>query len=234
MNFLKYNLTLALSQEMPEKTLVVNTINPHSFCVAHKDLHFQDALKNSDVLLPDGIGIVWAAKFLHRKKIKKVSGYDLHLHYLNLLNESGSGKVFYLGSTGETLNKIKQRVLNEFPNLQVEKFSPPYRENFSMNENREMISRINAFEPDLLFVGMTAPKQEKWVYEHKSELNVKVIGSIGAVFDFYGGTIPRAPDWLIKLGLEWFHRSIKNYRLLKRNLISNPKFIWLILNEKLK
>ena len=97
-----------------------------------------------------------------------------------------------------------------------------------------MCNTVNKFNPDVLFVGMTAPKQEKWVYQNKHNLNSTVICSIGAVFDFYAGNIVRAPKILIDLGLEWVHRSFMSFRLFKRNLISNPKFLIYILKEKFK
>ena len=89
-------------------------------------------------------------------------------------------------------------------------------------------------KPDVLFVGMTAPKQEKWVYQYRQNLNATIICSIGAVFDFYAGNTVRAPKILIDLGLEWLHRSLMSFRLFKRNLISNPKFLIYILKEKFK
>ena len=95
-----------------------------------------------------------------------------------------------------------------------------------------MCDEVNVFNPDVLFVGMTAPKQEKWVHLYKNELNANTICSIGAVFDFYAGNIERAPKLMINLGLEWLHRSFKSSRLLRRNFISNPKFILHILKLK--
>ena len=95
-----------------------------------------------------------------------------------------------------------------------------------------MCEKVNSFKPDVLFVGMTAPKQEKWIYEFKNQLEAKNICAIGAVFDFYAGNVNRAPEFIIRLGLEWLHRSIKSKRLFKRNFISNPKFILHILKLK--
>ena len=104
---------------------------------------------------------------------------------------------------------------------------------FSDEDSKIMINKINTFQPDILFVGMTAPKQEKWVNQFNSSLKVRNICSIGAVFDFYAGQTKRAPKLIIKVGLEWLYRSFKNWRLFKRNFISNPKFIIYILMIKL-
>ena len=96
-----------------------------------------------------------------------------------------------------------------------------------------MIEAVNAVSPDVLFVGMTAPKQEKWVYMNIDKLQVGHVCSIGAVFDFYAGTIKRAPNWMIRIGLEWFYRFIKEpRRMWRRYLLGNIIFIWLIFREK--
>ena len=204
---------------------IINTINPHSFVISQKDKLFRDALKNSDVLLPDGSGIVLASKFLKKKKIKKIAGFDIHLHLLKELNEI-SGKCFYIGSNVSTLIKISKRLRREFPKINAEFYSPPYKEKFSFKENEYIINLINNFEPDVLFVGMTAPKQEKWVYNNYKNINAKVFCSIGAVFDFYAGTVKRPSDIWISLHLEWLFRFLKEpKRLWKRNLISTPLFL---------
>ena len=108
-----------------------------------------------------------------------------------------------------------------------------FKSKFSASENTEIIEIVNSFQPDYLFIGMTAPKQEKWVYENKHKLNAKVISSIGAVFDFYSGNIKRSHPFWIKYGLEWFPRFLKEpRRLFKRNLVSTPKFILQVLYLK--
>lgn len=214
------------------KTLI-NTINPHSYCVAEKDKVFKQSLMASDILLPDGIGVVLAARILAGKRITKIAGADLHAFCLEEANKAGK-KVFYLGAAPATLDKIRDRLAKEYPNILVASYSPPYKPSFSKEENNEMIAASNAFEPDFLFVGMTAPKQEKWVFEHSEKLNAKVICAIGAVFDFYAGTVRRPHPFWIKTGLEWFVRFVKEpRRLAERNLVSMPKFIWRVLQLKL-
>ena len=222
-----------LSSIKIDEKCIINTINPHSYCEAKKDINFKEALLNSDVLLPDGSGIVFATKILTGKKITKIAGADIH-HYLLEKANVRKQKVFYLGASLKTLNLIKERVNKEFSNITVESYSPPYKPEFSKQETSEMISAVNDFMPDYLFVGMTAPKQEKWVYANKTKLNANVITSIGAVFDFYSGNINRAPQWMIKFGIEWLHRSLKSRRLLIRNLKSNPIFLYDLIKEKIK
>ena len=228
-----YNICCVIPEFNKDKQLIINTINPHSFCEADLDPHFKKALQNSDILLPDGIGIVFAIKLLYGKSIKKISGSDLHIHLLKIANKEGL-RIFYMGSSQDTLIKIKNRLYNEYPNCIVNFHSPPYRTSFSKEENVEIISAINNFAPDILFVGMTAPKQEKWVYSFKSQINAQIICSIGAVFDFYSGNIKRPNQFWINLGLEWFIRFLKEpKRLFKRNFISTPIFIFHVLKTKL-
>lgn len=218
--------------DLNSKSLLVNTINPHSYCVTKIDSIFKEALQKSDILIPDGIGIVLAANLLAKEKIQRIAGADLHEHILNIVNKN-NGKVFYMGSMPSVLHKIKKHLIKEYPDILFECYSPPYKPEFTTEDNNAMIEAVNAFKPNVLFVGMTAPKQEKWAYQHKDLLDVNIIASIGAVFDFYAGTVKRAPKWMIKLGLEWFYRLIKEpKRMWRRYLIDNIKFLYYILIEK--
>ena len=212
---------------------IINTINPHSYCVALQDSTFKRALKKSDILLPDGIGICFASKFLKGININKIAGADIHEFLLREI-ERINGKIFYLGASEKTLKLITERINIEYPNIKLASYSPPYKSVFSKGDNNMMREKVNLFSPDVLFVGMTAPKQEKWVYENKDLLRVNMIASIGAVFDFYAGTIKRPGKLWIKLGLEWLPRLCKEpRRLWKRNFISTPLFLYYILKEKL-
>lgn len=220
--------------EIRETKVLITTINAHCYNVAKKDLKYQEALLNSNVLIPDGIGVVWAVRWLTGKKIKKIAGADLFFYEMNKLQQI-CGKCFFLGSTDNTLNKIKKRIVMEYPKIKVETYSPPYKNEFTPDENRSIIEAINDFQPDVLMIGMTAPKQEKWAYQHYDLLHVGHICCIGAVFDFFAGTVNRAPQWMINLNLEWFYRLIKEpRRMWHRYLIGNIIFIGLIIKEKIK
>ncbi len=200
--------------------------------MAEQDRDFRKALKNSDILLPDGIGMVLALKISTGVTIPKISGSELHEHLLEKLNQEG-GKCFYLGSSPATLQKIVNRLATEYPHIKCEVYSPPFKEAFTEEENEAMIGRINAFRPDALFVGMTAPKQEKWAYTYKEAIDARYICSIGAVFDFYAGTLERPGKFWINLGLEWFIRLLKEpRRMWKRYLLYGPLFIIMLLKEE--
>jgi N-acetylglucosaminyldiphosphoundecaprenol N-acetyl-beta-D-mannosaminyltransferase len=222
-------LGFAISELIPELSFenqtIINTINPHSYCVAKEDFQFQQALYASDVLLPDGIGIVYAAKLLVGKRIHKIAGSDLHAHLIQKANREGL-KIFYLGASQDILQKIQNRLSKEKPNCIVGIYSPPFKAEFSQEDTTEMIAAVNAFVPDILFVGMTAPKQEKWVHAHKAQIDTRVICSIGAVFDFYAGSVRRSHSIWIKMGLEWFPRLLREpRRLWRRTFISSPLFL---------
>lgn len=215
------------------KKVIVNTLNPHSYCMAKKDSTFAHALNSADILLPDGVGLVLATKFLKGIRIPKIAGMDMQLHLLKLAQEKGL-RVFYLGSTEQTLALIAQKIGREYPNIGVAVFSPPFKETFSPADTQLMVEKVNAFKPDILFVGMTAPKQEKWVYLNKGDLDVKIIASIGAAFDFFAGTVKRSDPLWIKLGLEWLPRLIREpRRMARRNFVSTPEFLWEVMALKL-
>lgn len=109
----------------------------------------------------------------------------------------------------------------DYPHLKVVTYSPPYSPEFSDEDNKAIIDAINAANPDLLWIGMTAPKQEKWTYSHWNELNIHCyVGTIGAVFDFFAGTVERAPIWWQEHGLEWLYRLIKEPKRMWRRISS--------------
>ena len=220
----------------PEGKFLIDTVNAHSFVVAQKDAAFADALLHADALLPDGISIVKACRWLGTKNapVEKIAGADLFAYEMDKLEEKG-GTCFFLGSSPETLALIEKKATERYPHIQVKSYSPPYKPAFSPDESQAMVDAVNAADPDLLWVGMTAPKQEKWLHDHWQDLDIRChAGAIGAVFDFFAGTVERAPQKWIDLGLEWLYRLIKEpRRTWRRYLVNNPRFLWLIFKEKI-
>lgn len=231
LNFLKCRADI---EKIPDGKVLINTINAHSFNVAQKDQLFADSLSKCDVLLPDGVSIIMACKLMRLKNCpeQRSPGWDLFEVEMKKLNQKG-GKVMFMGSSEHVLGLIRERSYLEYPNLEVHTYSPPYKAEFSDEDNAAIVKAINAVKPDLLWIGMTAPKQEKWIYSHWNELDINChAGSIGAVFDFFAGTSPRAPFSWQKLGLEWLYRLLLNpKRMWRRYLIGNPLFIWNVLRE---
>ncbi|MFT7252402.1 MAG: N-acetylglucosaminyldiphosphoundecaprenol N-acetyl-beta-D-mannosaminyltransferase [Flavobacterium sp.] len=224
----------ALSSIDYQQKQLITTINQYSYCIAENDASFKKALQKSTILLPDGVGIVIAARLLKKQKIKKIAGADIHQYLLEKVNID-SGTCMYLGASEDTLSKIKARVAIEYPNIRVATYSPPFKPEFSEEDNDNMIAAVNGFQPDVLFVGMTAPKQEKWGHANKKKLDAKTICAIGAVFDFYAGTVERPSQFWINLQLEWFIRLVKEpKRMWRRYLYYGPFFLYLLLKVMLK
>lgn len=207
------------------ETIIINTINPHSYVVQKNDSKFKQALLGSDVIIPDGSGILLAALLHLKKKIKKISGFDLFMEVVGQLNRR-NGRAFFLGSTPHTLDIIMDRMSKEYPNVLVYTYSPAFKEAFNEHDI-DMFSRlIDAFAPDVVFVGLTAPKQEKLILQLKDSTDVRLYCGIGAVFDFFAGTINRPSPLWVQLHLEWLVRLIgEPRRLWRRNFISTPIFI---------
>ena len=248
---------------LPKGKLLINTINAHSYNTALKDGLFAEALMKGDVLIPDGASIVMACKFLKAKSRPKerIAGWDLFVHEMGKLNVESLGlsvegdssqaqnveslgfrgerrkkKVMFMGSSEKVLALIRDRAAVDYPNLEVVTFSPPYKPEFTDEENAEMVRAINEAKPDLLWIGMTAPKQEKWTYKHWDELDIDChVGTIGAVFDFYAGTMKRAPLWWQEHSLEWLYRLLKEpKRMWRRYLVGNALFLWNVIKLKVK
>lgn len=230
---------------LPEGKLLINTINAHSYNTARKDSLFAEALTNGDVLLPDGVSIVKACKWIKAKSLPKerIAGWDLFVFEMEKLERESeelrtkseeSKIVMFMGSSQKVLDLIVKRAAEVYPHLKVVTYSPPYKTEFSDEDNKAIIDAIHAANPDLLWIGMTAPKQEKWIYSHWKELNIHChVGSIGAVFDFFAGTMKRAPMWWQEHGLEWLYRLLKEpKRMWRRYIIGNTLFLWNMVKEK--
>lgn len=220
---------------LPEGKLLINTVNAHSYNTARKDSLFAEALMKGDVLIPDGVSIVKACKWIKAKSQPKerIAGWDLFSFEMEKLEKKG-GTVMFMGSSQKVLDLIVKRAAEVYPHLKVVTYSPPYKSEFSDEDNKAIIDAINAANPDLLWIGMTAPKQEKWTYSHWKELDIHChVGTIGAVFDFFAGTVERAPMWWQRHGLEWLYRLMKEpKRMWRRYIIGNMLFLWNMLKEK--
>lgn len=214
---------------LPEGKLLINTINAHSYNTARRDALFAEALTKGDVLIPDGVSIVKACRWIGAKSQPKerIAGWDLFEFEMERLERKG-GTVMFMGSSERVLQLIVKRAAEVYPHLRVVTYSPPYKPEFSDEDNHAIISAINVAHPDLLWIGMTAPKQEKWTYTHWAELDIDChVGTVGAVFDFFAGTVERAPLWWQCHGLEWLYRLLKEpKRMWRRYIIGNVLFLW--------
>ena len=234
------NLNLLCSRadlaNLPEGKLLINTINAFSYNNARKDVLFEEALTKGDVLIPDGISIVRTCHLLKAKSRPKerIAGWDLFTFEMHRHNKKG-GKVRFLGSSEKVLGLIQKNAASRYPNLEVVTYSPPYKPQFTVEDDLNMVKAINDADPDLLWIGMTAPKQEKWAYANWDRLNIHChVGTVGAVFDFFAGTYKRAPEIWQKLGLEWLYRLLAEpRRMWRRYIIGNMEFISLVVRERI-
>ena len=229
-------------QIIPQGKILINTINAHSYNSAKKDELFAEALIKGDYLIPDGASIVKACRWIKAKSRPKerIAGWDLFEFEMGRLNESDNHnenenkkRVMFMGSSEKVLELIRRKAAEVYPNIEVVTYSPPYKPVFTDEDNRAIVEAINEANPDLLWIGMTAPKQEKWSYSHWDELNIHChVGTIGAVFDFFAGTYKRAPQWWQDHSLEWLYRLIKEpKRMWRRYVLGNPLFLWNITLE---
>ena len=225
----------AALEGIPPGKKLINTINAHSFNTAQRDELFAEALRNGDYLIPDGASIVKACRWLKCKSQprERVAGWDLFEFEMGRLDARG-GRCMFMGSSPKVLALIVERAKAVYPNIEVVTYSPPYKPEFTEEDNEAIIRAINVADPDLLWIGMTAPKQEKWTYAHWDELDIHChVGTIGAVFDFFAGTYRRAPQWWQDHSLEWLYRLLKEpRRMWRRYVIGNPLFLWNVRREK--
>ena len=192
--------------------IIINCINPHSFIVSLKDYIFCKSLLNTNLNLIDGIGIYIYLKFFRKlNRVNRITGYDI---FEKLLNKDL--KFFFLGGDNRTTTIISEKLKEK----KVQTWSPSYSENFSEKENKSIIKKINKFKPNILFIGLTAPKQEKWSYQNRNKLHCNCIINIGAVFDYYAGIYYRAPKFFRKIGSEWLFRLLQKPSMWKRTFVS--------------
>lgn len=210
-------------------------LNPHSYAVALRSDRFRRALSDADWLVADGVGVVLASRLLGGRIPGRTTGIDVFFGLSEKLNATGGARVFFLGSREDTLERIRVRYSAEFPAVQiVGTYSPPFASEFTAHQLDEMVGAVNAAAPDVLWVAMTAPKQETWIHEVKHRLDVRFVAAIGAVFDFYAGTIQRSPPVFQRYGLEWLPRLLQEpRRLWRRTFVSAPVFVWHVLHARL-
>ena len=251
---LKIVCSLSELDRVPSGKMLINTINAHSYNTAQEDEAFAEALRtvhgsrftvnNKTVcvkfLIPDGASIVKACRWLKAKSQPKerIAGWDLFAFEMQRLDvrckkDDVRCKVMFLGSSEKVLALIRERAAVDYPHLDIITYSPPFKPEFSDEDNQAMIGAVNRADPDLLWIGMTAPKQEKWAYLHWDELNIHChCGTVGAVFEFYAGTQKRAPLSWQRNSLEWLHRLIMEpRRMWRRYIIGAAKFLYYISKE---
>lgn len=215
---------LMLAQKNEASSVVF--ANAHVVVEAHRDLGLKRVLNHATLVVPDGVPITWVLKGKGQKEADRYSGPDL---MQDLFDREPETTHFFLGSTPETLDRIRRK----FRGAAVGFYSPPFTTNgFSPEEKRKQLGLIEQARPDFIWVGLGAPKQEYYVTEMASRASRGVWLAVGAAFDFYAGPKPRAPKTLQKMGLEWaFRMATEPRRLARRYLSTNPVFLKLAVRE---
>ena len=221
-----YTLVIHSLDGIPlDECFVINTVSPNSYGLSVHDSAMDTALRGSDFLILDGVYFGWLPWFKYGQKIKRITGWDSFQFFSKKMQEK-QGRVFFLGSSEATLEKMKNRYREEFPAITVCTYSPPFKPEFSEEDNKAIHCAINDFKPDILFVGLTAPKQEKWAFQNQKNLDVHIISTIGNVFDWYAGNSKRPNIFWQKIGMEWLVRIFLRPEIFKRNIGNQMIFFW--------
>ena len=199
--------------------------NVHTTVTSFEDNEYRDIQNGGILAIPDGGPLSTIGHWRGEKQMRRTTGPSYMDEILKISAENG-WKHFFYGSTQETLEKIKDNLNTLYPDLQISgMFSPPFRQ-LSKEEDKRIIDEINATSPTFIWVGLGAPKQERWMAAHQGKIDGLMIG-VGAAFDYLAGNIKRAPEWMQKSNLEWLYRLVQDpRRLTKRYFVTNTKFIW--------
>jgi N-acetylglucosaminyldiphosphoundecaprenol N-acetyl-beta-D-mannosaminyltransferase len=224
--------TLAICRQAIEthSHLNIGVVNAAKIVAMHRDRRLYEAVAGSDLVLADGMAVVWAGKLLRQSLPGRVAGIDLFEQLLGLANQHRYG-VYFLGATQEVLNEVVRRVQRKHPHLRIAGSRNGY---FSDDQAGVVAEEIKHSRADLLFVAMTSPKKELFLDRFDGQLGVAICHGVGGSFDVLAGKVRRAPRLWQRLGMEWLYRVIQEpRRMWKRYLVTNVQFLRLLLNDAL-
>ena len=237
----KNGLDAVLNQasEMIEKKekFFICAVNAFTTVKANEDKELLEIINTAKIVIPDGMSTVWVSRRFKDYPLERISGFDFFYEFSKIANEKGYSYFFMGGKSSDILIKIKNRLKNEFNHILLKGyFSPPfYSHEMPEESNKKIINMINACRPDVLWIGISSPKQEEWIFNNIEKLDIKMACCVGAVFDFYSGEINRAPVWMQKNYLEWLYRLYSEpKRLFKKYMIYNTKYMILVFKNLLK
>ncbi len=205
------------------KPAVINFINAWSYYCFYHNQQYRKAIQNS-INFPDGMSIVWVGKLIQKSNFKRFSGYNLLLYILENSAQFDIKKVLFVGSSSVVQTKIKERITIDYPNIEAVFIPFPFKFSLGKADSGELFKKMNVIKPDVVFVGLSAPKQEIFSDKYlKKNKNIRFICNIGAAFEFFAGTEPRAPLWMQKSGLEGVYRTFFHpIRHIKKDIRSYP------------
>lgn len=207
-----------------EGTQVIYTPNPEIVIEAYKDPAVLKVLNAADMLIPDGIGVVIGSRIIGKPLPERVAGYDLTQNLFEKMNQAGKS-VYFLGAAPGVADTAAQKMQIKYPKMKIIGTHDGY---FKPEESEKIVTEINRLNPDLLLVGLGAPRQEKWIQQYKNQLNAKLCIGVGGSFDGMADIVKRAPAFFIKLNLEWFYRLLCQPTRFKR-MLRLPYFLILMI-----
>lgn len=198
-----------------------------------KDRHFQEIYRQASFVVADGMPLLWASRWLGRAIPERITGADLFPHLCRRAAAAGRS-VFLLGSTWDVCRRTVAKLRQLHPAIKVAGcYSPPFGFEKCRDEMEPIVRALQKTRPDVVFVGLGAPKQEKLIYQLRSRVPVRLFLGVGAAFDFFSGDKRRAPKWAQRAGLEWAFRLLSEPgRLWRRYLVDDPRFFWWLAKEK--
>jgi N-acetylglucosaminyldiphosphoundecaprenol N-acetyl-beta-D-mannosaminyltransferase len=205
----------------------------HGVMESQRDDRLRGIHNSADLVTPDGMSLVWLCRIKGHHRVERVYGPDLMLALCAGLPDRTYRHFFY-GATEELLSALTGRLSTRFPGLTVAgTFAPPFRP-LTAQEDADVVRRINEARPDIVWVGLSTPKQERWMAEHVDRLDAPVLIGVGAAFDFHAGMKRQAPRWMQRNGLEWLFRLLSEpRRLAGRYLVNIPLFAWYLVLDAL-
>jgi N-acetylglucosaminyldiphosphoundecaprenol N-acetyl-beta-D-mannosaminyltransferase len=205
----------------------------HSLMQAQQSASFKQILRDADLVVPDGFPLIWLGRRKGFALRRRVYGPELMEQFCQVTSAKSYRHFFYGGASGVAAD-LASRFVERFPGLQVTgMFSPPFRP-LNPEEDREVVAAINASCADVVWIGLGAPKQERWMFEHRHLLKAPVLVGVGAAFDFHTGRVAQAPPWIRNHGFEWLFRlACEPRRLWRRYLVYGAQFVSLVFLEAL-
>lgn len=234
LNFIDYETAIRTINRFHNNNqrVYVTLTNPHSVLLCHRDQKMRRATAGAAMNLPDGIGTILAAKLLGYENTGRVTGPALMLRLCDTGRSYGYRHYFY-GGKKNVAEKLAAALAKTYPGLKIAgTYTPPFRE-LSHSEDKQIVSKINHAKPDILWVGLGAPKQEKWMAAHLGKIHAAVMIGVGAAFDFHTATVPWAPPWIRKIGFEWAYRLLKEPKRMWRRNFDSPLFLIKIISQRL-
>jgi len=215
--------------EQNDEMKTIFTVGPEIAMHARKNEEYTKILNQGDLVTPDGVGVVWASKFNKIKIKERVDGCNLCMHLFSKMNDNRK-TAYFLGGAPGVAEKAKKNIEKKYPGLKIVGVNDGY---FNEEKEKLIIDEINQLQPDLLLVGMGAPKQEQWISTYKPILKCRAAIGVGGSLDVFAGNVKRAPKFWVKLNLEWLYRLITEPRKRFKRQLKLPWFVIIVITQKI-